>query len=73
MPDALKGELAIGCVVPNDGATLSEEALLAYCKDRLAVYKIPRRIEFLQSVPLGPTGKILKRVLRDQIREDAAD
>jgi long-chain acyl-CoA synthetase len=73
VPDALKGELAIGCVVPNDGATPSEEALLAYCKDRLAVYKIPRRIEFLQSVPLGPTGKILKRVLRDQIGEDAAD
>jgi long-chain acyl-CoA synthetase len=38
--------------------------VIAYCKERLAAYKYPRIVEFAESLPKGPTGKILKRELR---------
>ncbi len=53
---------AILALVP--GATLSEQEVIAYCKERLAAYKYPRIIEFRDALPKGPTGKILKRELR---------
>lgn len=68
-PDALKGELAVGCVVVRAEAKVSEDMLLAFCKERLASYKVPRRIEFFDEFPLGPTGKILKKDLRQRLQE----
>ena len=61
IPDAVKGELAVGCIVRRQGAEVSEDALISFCRERLASYKVPRRIAFFDSFPLGPTGKILKR------------
>ncbi len=46
------------------GASLSEDEVIAFCKERLAAYKYPRRVEILDALPKGPTGKILKRELR---------
>jgi long-chain acyl-CoA synthetase len=40
------------------------EEIIAYCKEKLAAYKYPRVVEFLDSLPKGPTGKILKRELK---------
>ncbi|MBB1492760.1 AMP-binding protein [Paracoccus sp. MC1854] len=67
VPDAVKGELAIGCIVIREGAEISGETLLSFCRDRLASYKVPRRIEFFDSFPLGPTGKILKREIVESL------
>ena len=39
--------------------------MIAYCKERMAAYKYPREVRFLAELPKGPTGKILKNVLRD--------
>ena len=61
IPDAVAGELAVGCIVRRQGAEVSEDALISFCRERLASYKVPRRIAFFDSFPLGPTGKILKR------------
>lgn len=61
LPDAVKGELAVGCIVVREGSEVSVEAVLSFCRERLSSYKVPRRIEFFDSFPLGPTGKILKR------------
>lgn len=47
--------------VRRQGAEVSEDALISFCRERLASYKVPRRIAFFDSFPLGPTGKILKR------------
>jgi long-chain acyl-CoA synthetase len=44
--------------------SLSADALIAWCKERLAAYKYPRIVEFSDSLPKGPTGKILKRELK---------
>ncbi len=50
-------------VVANEGADLSEEDVKGYVKSNLARYKVPREIEFLDSLPRNATGKVLKREL----------
>lgn len=58
------GEEVKAIVVSRPGATLSAEQVIQYCKERLAAYKYPRIVEFRDTLPKGPTGKILKRELR---------
>jgi fatty-acyl-CoA synthase len=52
-------------VVKAEGATIDEDAIKTYVKDHLARYKVPREVVFLDELPRNPTGKILKRELRD--------
>jgi len=52
-------------VVKTDGASVDEDAIKAYVRDNLARYKVPREVVFLDELPRNPTGKILKRELRD--------
>jgi len=63
VPDDLYGEEVAAFVVLRDAATVSAEELIEFCKDRLADYKCPKTIRFLQDIPKGPTGKLLKREL----------
>ena len=46
-----------------EGENLDRETLIAWSKERLGGHKVPRRIEFVPALPLGPSGKILKREL----------
>ena len=52
-------------VVKAEGASVDEDAIKAYVRDHLARYKVPREVVFLDELPRNPTGKILKRELRD--------
>lgn len=52
-------------VVKTEGASVDEDAIKAYVKDNLARYKVPREVIFLDELPRNPTGKILKRELKD--------
>jgi long-chain acyl-CoA synthetase len=52
-------------VVLRPGSGLSESDVIAYCKERVAAYKYPREVRFVAELPKGPTGKVLKTVLRD--------
>jgi len=52
-------------VVKVEGASVDEDAIKAYVKDNLARYKVPREVIFLDELPRNPTGKILKRELRE--------
>jgi long-chain acyl-CoA synthetase len=54
---------AVVALLPDAQAT--PEDLQAFCKERLAAYKYPRIVEVIAELPKGPTGKILKRELRD--------
>lgn len=67
LPDPLWGEKVAALIVPAPGVVLDEAALLAYCRERLAGFKIPRQI-FRQDAPLPrtPTGKIQKYLLVEQ-------
>ncbi len=64
VPHERHGEEVKAVVVVAPDAELSAQDLIAWCKQRLAAYKYPRIIEFAESLPKGPTGKILKRELR---------
>jgi long-chain acyl-CoA synthetase len=67
IPDPQWGELVAACVVLKTGQSLSEEALIRYCRQNLATYKIPRHLEFSETdLPKGGSGKILKRLLRER-------
>jgi len=55
------GEEVGAAVALKDGAEASEDDLREFAKERLAAYKYPRRVWFVDDLPKGPTGKILKR------------
>lgn len=61
IPDAVHGEEIVAVVVAEEGVVGSE--LLEWAKGHIGSYKYPRRIEFVTELPLGPSGKVLKRVL----------
>lgn len=65
-PDPEKGEQVRAAIVLRDGATASAESLARFCRDHLAAYKVPERVELVRELPKSATGKILKRVLREQ-------
>jgi fatty-acyl-CoA synthase len=65
VPDEDFGQRLLGFVVRRPGATATEDDLKGYVKDHLARYKVPREIRFVDELPRNPTGKVLKRVLRD--------
>jgi long-chain acyl-CoA synthetase len=69
LPDLDFGEAVHAFVVLKEGATADEASLTAYCADRLAKYKVPKRIEFLDELPKNTTGKILRRSLKDQVTQ----
>jgi acyl-CoA synthetase (AMP-forming)/AMP-acid ligase II len=64
VPDEKWGEVPKGLVVRKPGSNLSETELLEFCRSRLAHFKCPRAIEFVESLPKTATGKILKKNLR---------
>jgi long-chain acyl-CoA synthetase len=67
IPDPKWGELVMACVVPKPEIALTVDDLVAHCRQSLATYKVPRRVEFLDTeLPKSGSGKILKRVLRDR-------
>ena len=62
--DVHKGEVPKGFVVLKEGEAASEQEIIQYLRCRLAIYKIPKYIEFMASLPKNTTGKILKRELK---------
>ncbi|MBU8907535.1 fatty acid--CoA ligase family protein [Desertibacillus haloalkaliphilus] len=66
VPDPDFGEAVQAFVVPKAGS-LTENDALDYCKDKLAKYKVPKEITFLDELPKNTTGKILRRALRDEL------
>jgi fatty-acyl-CoA synthase len=64
VPDARWGEVGLALVVPRPGRSMDEERILAACRERLARYKVPRRVQVVESLPLSPQGKVLKKELR---------
>ena len=65
VPDLDWGESLLAFVVLRDGATLTEPEVIEYCRTTLADFKRPRRVTFLPELPRNPTGKVLKRELRE--------
>jgi len=66
VPDEYRGETVKAFVSLRPGKTATAEELIAFSKDRLAAYKYPRQVEFLDEIPKTVSGKLLRRELRDR-------
>ncbi len=64
--DPLKGETVKAAIVLKEGARASAQEIIDYCREKLAVYKAPAEVVFVKELPKSATGKILKRLLRQQ-------
>jgi long-chain acyl-CoA synthetase len=73
VPDNLYGEEVAAVVVLKPGAKTSEQEVIDYCKGRLADFKCPKRVHFIEDIPKGPTGKLLKRELAKMLSTDHTD
>jgi acyl-CoA synthetase (AMP-forming)/AMP-acid ligase II len=71
IPDDKWGEAVTAFIAAEPNANLTEELVVDHCRRLLAGYKKPRRVEFRDDLPKGPTGKILKRALRDRFWQGA--
>ena len=65
VPDEKWGEAVKACVVPEPGAELSPDEIIAFARERIAGYKLPKSVDFVEALPRNPSGKILRRELRD--------
>jgi acyl-CoA synthetase (AMP-forming)/AMP-acid ligase II len=63
VPDPLYGEEVAAFVILHDGAEVTEDDVINFCRARLADYKSPKTVRFVKDIPKGPTGKLLKREL----------
>lgn len=66
LPDSKWGEVGKACVVLKPNASATEEELLQFMAGRLAKYKVPKSVSFMDALPISAAGKILKRELREQ-------
>ena len=66
VPHEYRGETVKAFVSLKPGQSVDEETLIAFCKERMAAYKYPRQIEFVDELPKTASGKILRRELRDR-------
>ena len=65
VPDEKWGEAVKACVVLKQGAQESAESIIDWMRERIAHFKCPRSIDFVEAIPRNPSGKILKRILRE--------
>jgi acyl-CoA synthetase (AMP-forming)/AMP-acid ligase II len=68
-PDPRWGEVPVAFVVFREGLKADADELQEFCRARLAKFKVPRDVVFVESLPRNPSGKVLKRVLRDRVDE----
>jgi long-chain acyl-CoA synthetase len=72
VPDEYRGETVRAYIVLKPGQTLTAEELTAYCRERLAPYKVPKQIVFREALPKTLIGKVLRRALRDEALAEVA-
>ncbi|MFD2630194.1 fatty acyl-CoA synthetase [Oceanobacillus kapialis] len=65
VPDPYWIEAVTAVIVPKKDVKLSETEVMAFCRERLSTFKVPKQIEFTDELPKNPSGKVLKRALRD--------
>ena len=65
VPSEKWGEAVKACVVMAEGKSLSEDEIIAFARERIAGYKLPKSVDFVDALPRNPSGKILRRELRE--------
>jgi acyl-CoA synthetase (AMP-forming)/AMP-acid ligase II len=72
VPDARMGEVGMAFVVPRPGHTVEPAALIAWAREHMANFKVPRYVEIVDALPLNASGKVLKYELRERGKQAAA-
>jgi len=67
IPDERLGEVGMAFVIPRPDQTVDETELITWCRDKMANYKVPRRVRLVNELPLNPSGKVMKFRLREQV------
>ena len=70
VPNDVLGELVCACVVPGEGALITEEEIRDYCRDAVAEYKVPDLIRFMEVFPLTPSGRARREELARLVRSE---
>ncbi len=66
IPDEYRGETVKAYVVLKPGEAVTEEEIIGFCRDKLAAFKVPKMVEFRETLPKSAVGKILRKILRDE-------
>ncbi len=66
VPDAYRGETVKAFIVLKPGVEATEKEIIAFCKEKLAAYKVPKMVEFRKELPKSAVGKILRKILREE-------
>jgi acyl-CoA synthetase (AMP-forming)/AMP-acid ligase II len=66
-PDARLGEIAVAFVRLRENCQVRGDQLIDFCRGRIASFKIPREVRFVNELPMTPTGKVRKNMLREQL------
>ena len=66
-PDKFRGEVPLAFIVPEEGESISPKEIIEFCKEHLANYKVPHTVKIKDKLPKTPTGKVLKRILKELI------
>jgi long-chain acyl-CoA synthetase len=67
VPDKYHGEIVKACIALKPGTSATQDEVIAHCRTSLAEYKVPRLVEIRETLPMSAVGKILYRVLRDEL------
>jgi acyl-CoA synthetase (AMP-forming)/AMP-acid ligase II len=66
VPDERMGEVGMAFVVPAPGSEPTPESVVGWCRENMANYKVPRRVEIVDELPMNASGKVMKFVLRER-------
>ncbi len=66
VPDPYRGESVKAFVVLKPGASATDHEIIAFCRERLAAFRVPRQVEFRKDLPKSAVGKVLRRTLKDE-------
>jgi HIP---CoA ligase len=70
VPDERLGEVGLAYVIPRPGTTVTEDEIIAFCRERLANFKVPHAVRVVGQFPRNASGKVMKFALRDQARAE---
>ncbi|MFH1242678.1 MAG: long-chain fatty acid--CoA ligase [Pseudomonadota bacterium] len=71
LPDPYRGETVKAFIVTKPGETLTEEEVISFCREKLAAYKVPKLVEFMEELPKSTVGKVMRKKLREMGMERA--
>ena len=72
LPDPKWGERVVAVIVKDPAVELSSDQVIGHCRSLIAGYKVPKQVEFVQALPMTPSGKVMKRALRDTLLKETA-